>query len=89
MHPRWGAKKIKHSNSFHRGFFMVPLVASTLGHLHPDFLRFFWHFAQVDRNHPALFDLYRTCEVRHGSYGTDDETTKLQKAIFLKVKATT
>jgi hypothetical protein len=66
VHSRWGAKKSKHSNYFHHGFFMVPLVASTFGHLHPDFLRFLWNFAQVDRNHPALFDLYRTGEVCHG-----------------------
>ena len=58
---------------------MVPLVASTLGHLHPDFLRFLWNFSQVD--------LYRTGEVRHGYCGTDDEATKIQKAIFLKLKA--
>ena len=87
VHSRWGAKKSKHSNYFHHGFFMVPLVASTFGHLHPDFLRFLWNFAQVDRNHPALFDLYRTGEVRHGYCGTDDEATKIQKAIFLKLKA--
>jgi hypothetical protein len=66
---------------------MVPLVASTFGHLHSDFLRFLWNFALVDRNHPALFDLYRTGEVRNGYCGTDDEATKIQKAIFLKLKA--
>ena len=87
VHSRWGAKKSKHSNYFHHGFFMVPLVASTFGHLHPDFLRFLWNFSQVDHNHPALFDLYRTGEVRHGYCGTDDEATKIQKAIFLKLKA--
>src|SRR6056300_552972 len=31
--------------------------------------------------------IYRTGEVRHGYCGTDDEATKLQKAIFLKLKA--
>jgi len=41
----------------------------------------------IDRNHPALFDLYRTGEVSHGYCGTDDEATKIQKAIFLKLKA--
>ena len=64
-----------------------PLVAPTFGHLHPDFLRFLWNFAQVDRNHPARFDLHRTGEVLHGYCGTDDEATKVQKAIFLKLKA--
>jgi hypothetical protein len=63
------------------------LVASTFGHLHPDFLRFLWNFAHVDRNHPALLDLYRTGEVRRCYCGTDDEETKIQKAIFLKLKA--
>ena len=66
---------------------MVPLVASTLGHLHPDFLRFPWNFSQVDRFHPGLFDLHRTGEIRHGYCGTDDEATKIQKATFLKLKA--
>ena len=46
-----------------------------------------WIFAQFDRNHRALFDLYRTVEVRHGYCGTDDEAAKLKKAIFLKLKA--
>jgi hypothetical protein len=51
-------------------------------------LRFLWNFSQVDRIiQPALFDLYRTGEVRHGYCGTDDEATKIQKAIFLKLKA--
>jgi len=62
-------------------------VASTFGHLHPDFLRFLWNLAHVDRNHPALLDLYRTGEVRHCYCGTDDEETQIQKAIFLKLKA--
>jgi hypothetical protein len=70
---------------------MVPLVASTCGHLHPDFLRFLWNFALVDRSHPALpvvFNLCQTGEVRHGYCGTDDEATKIRKVIFLKLKAT-
>ena len=33
------------------------------------------------------FSIYRTGEVRHGYCGTDDEATKIQKAIFLKLKA--
>jgi hypothetical protein len=66
---------------------MVPLVASTFGHFHPDFSHFLWNFALVDRNHPAQFDLYRTGEVRHGYCGTDDEATKIHKAIFLTLKA--
>jgi len=70
-----------------RTTFIMPLVASTFGHLHPGFLRFLWNFAQVDRNHPALLDLHRTGEVRHGYCGTDDEAAKLKKAIFLKLKA--
>ena len=67
---------------------MVPLVASTFGHLHPDFFTLSLELCkQVDRNHPALFHLHRTCKVRHGHCGTDDEATKLQKAIFLKLRA--
>ena len=62
-------KKSKHPNYFHHGgFFMMPLVASTFGHcLHPHFCCFLWNFALrlVDHNNPALFDLYRTGEVRH------------------------
>jgi hypothetical protein len=50
-------------------------------------VRFLWNFALVDRSHQALFDIYRTGEVRHGYCGTDDEATKIQKAIFLKLKA--
>ena len=56
VRPRWGAKKSKHSNYFHHGFFMVPLVASNFGHLHPDFLRFLWNFALVD--HTAYFSTH-------------------------------
>ena len=37
MHFRWRGKKGKHSNHFHHGFFVVPLVVSTFGHLRPDF----------------------------------------------------
>jgi hypothetical protein len=85
----WEVELSEHSNYFHHGFFMVPLVASTFGHLHPDFLRFLWNFAHVDRNHPAQFDLYRTGEVRHCYCGTDDEETKIQKAIFLKLNFVT
>ena len=66
---------------------MVLLIASTFGHLHPEFLRFLWNFSYVDRDHPAIFDLYRTGEVRHGYCGTDDEATIIQKDIFLKIKA--
>ena len=84
VHSRWGAKKSKHSNNFHHGFFTVPLVASTFGHLHPDFLRFLWNFSQVDRNHPALFDLYRTGEVRHGDCSTDaTRQPKSKRPFFL------
>jgi len=82
VRSRWRAKKANTENYFHDGFFMLPLAASTFGHLHPDFLRLLSNFAQVDRNHPALFDLYQTGEVRHGYCGTDDEATKIQKAIF-------
>ena len=88
VHIRWLDKKGKHAQYFHHGFLMVPLIASTFGHLHPDFLRFLWHFSRVDiDNNPAIFDLYTTGEVRHGYDATDDEATRIQKAIFLKLKA--
>jgi len=58
VHSRWGAKKSKHSNYFHHGFFMVPLVASTFGHLHPDFLRFLWNFAHKSIAIIQLYSIY-------------------------------
>jgi hypothetical protein len=98
VHVRWGGKKSKHSNYFHHGFFMVPLVASIFGNLHPGRLVTFslelracrWQSSRSDWwlvIGSFLFDLYRTGEVRHGNCGTDDEATKIQKAIFLKLKA--
>ena len=67
---------------------MVPIIASTFVHLHPHFLRFLWHFSRSDiDNNPAIFDLYCTGEVRHGYDATDDKATRIQKAIFLKLKA--
>jgi hypothetical protein len=53
----------------------------------PRLLAFFLKLALDDRNHPGLFDLHRTGEVRHGYRGTDEEATKIQEAIFLKLKA--
>jgi hypothetical protein len=50
---------------------------------HSDLLRVRCNFSHVDRDHPAIFDPYRTGEVRHGYCGTDDEAAKIQKAIFL------
>jgi len=67
---------------------MVPFcpILFKFVHLQPEnvatrLLRFPWNFAHVDRNLPAFFDLCRTGEVRHGHCGTDDEATKLHKAI--------
>jgi hypothetical protein len=37
VHVRWVGKINKHPNYFHHGSFMVPLVASTFGHLLPGF----------------------------------------------------
>jgi len=54
---------------------------------HPEFLRVLWNFSHADRDYPAIFDPYRTGEVRHGYCGTDDEATEIQKAIFLSCPA--
>jgi hypothetical protein len=38
-----------------QGFFFVPLIASTFGQQHPDFLRFSsWHYSRVPLDHSLL-----------------------------------
>lgn len=85
---RFRAKFRKHSPPYtSKGFFFVPLIASTYGQLHPDFLRFLWHYSRVPSDHPLLYELYTTGEVRHGYSQGDDLLTCIQKALFFRLKA--
>jgi hypothetical protein len=65
VRARHRAKYCKHSPHYTtKEFFLVPLIASTVGQLHPDFLRFLWHYSRVPPDHPLLYGLYTTGEVR-------------------------
>jgi len=70
-----------------RGFIFVPLIASTVGQLHPDFLRFLWHYSRVPSDHPLLYELYTTGEVRFGYSQGDDLLRTIQKALFFRLEA--
>jgi len=88
VRTRFRAKLRKHSPPYtSKGFFFVPLIASTYGQLHPDFLRFLWHYSRVPPDHPLLYELYTTGEVRHGYNQGDDLLTCIQKALFFRLKA--
>ena len=85
---RFRAKYCKHSPPYTtKGFFFVPLIASTVGQLHPDFLRFLWHYSRVPSDHPLLYELYTTGEVRFGYSQGDDLLRTIQKALFFRLKA--
>ena len=85
---RFRAKYTKHSPPYTtKGFFFVPLIASTVGQLHPDFLRFLWHYSRVPTDHPLLYELYTTGEVRFGYSQGDDLIRTIQKALFFRLKA--
>jgi len=85
---RFRAKYGKHSPHYTtKGFFFVPLIASTVGQLHPDFLRFLWHYSRVPSDHPLLYELYTTGEVRFGYSQGDDLLRTIQKALFFRLKA--
>jgi hypothetical protein len=58
-----------------------------VGQLHPDFLRFLWHYSRVPSDHPLLYELYTTGEVRFGYSQGDDLLRTIQKALFFRLKA--
>jgi hypothetical protein len=86
VRARYRAKYCKHSPPCTtKGFFFVPLIASTVGQLHPDFLRFLWHYSRVPLDHPLLYELYTTGEVPVGYSQGDDLSRTIQKALLFRL----
>lgn len=79
MQSRYSAKWRKHQDAYkRRGYLFVPLVASTFGVLHADFVRFLWAITHVHRG-PSL----AVGEVREAG----SSAAPLRHLLFLKLHA--
>ena len=78
MQARFSAKWGKHNAAYdRRGFLFVPLVASTFGVLHADFVRFLW----------AITHVYRDPSLAVGEVREAGAATPMRHLLFLKLHA--